>query len=66
MPEEWKTEMRDFEKTVWYLNFYPYSEAVSIPNIVAEIQKDKTLMQLTVFVRKRRIPQSAGEEWNRY
>ena len=66
LPQEWRDETREFEKTVWYLNLSPYSEAVSLPNIVEETQKDATLQQLVSFVGKGYIPRKAGPEWDRY
>ena len=66
LPQEWRDETQEFEKTVWYLNFSPYSEAVSIPTIVEKTQKDKTLQQLAAYVNKGYIPKQAGPEWDKY
>ena len=66
LPEEWKEETKEFEKTIWFLNFSPYSEAVSIPNIIKETEQDKKLQKLIEYVKKGSIPKSAGKEWQRY
>ena len=34
VPVEWREEAKELEKTIWFLNLSPYSEAVSLPNIV--------------------------------
>ena len=66
VPQEWKDETQEFEKTVWYLNFSPYSEAVSLPTIVARTKKDEFLQQLSAYVSKGYIPRKAGAEWDKY
>ena len=62
-PTEWREESEELEKTIWFLNFSPYSEAVSLPRIIDESQKDATLTQLAGFLKKGYIPKSAGEHW---
>ena len=51
IPEEWKEETQELEKTVWFLNLSPYSEAVSIPSIVKETATDKTLNKRNTYVK---------------
>ena len=63
---EWREESEELEKTVWFLNFSPYSEAVSLPRIIEESQKDPTLRQLAIFLKKGYIPKSSGEQWKPY
>ena len=56
VPQEWREEARELEKTVWFLNLSPYSEAVSLPNIIKETHKDKTLSKLVGHIRKGYVP----------
>ena len=66
IPATWREEAGELEKTVWFLNLSPYSEAVSLPRIIEESQKDKTLAQLADFIKKGYIPKSAGDHWKPY
>ena len=66
IPAEWKEETEELEKTVWFLNLSPYSEAVSLPRIVSETEKDVTLQQLLKYHRKGYIPKNAGDQWKQY
>ena len=66
IPREWKEETKELEKTVWFLNLSPYSESVSLPNIIEETKTDSTLQQLIEYCKKGYIPKSAGEKWKRY
>ena len=36
VPVEWTEEAKELEKTIWFLNLSPYSEAISLPNIIEE------------------------------
>ena len=56
VPPEWREESRELEKTVWFLNLSPYSEAVSLPKIIQETQKDQTLSKLISHIRQGYIP----------
>ena len=66
IPAEWKEETKELEKTVWFLNLSPYSEAVSLPKIVSETKKDETLQLLIAYVKKGYIPKEAGDQWKQY
>ena len=66
VPAAWKEETKELEKTVWFLNFSPYSEAVSLPKIIQETKKDKTLQQLVVYCKKGYIPKDAGDKWKQF
>ena len=66
IPQTWVDETEELEKTVWFLNFSPYSEAVSIPTIIKHTKKDKTLCSLSDFLARGFIPKSAGQEWQKY
>lgn len=52
MPEEEKEETEEFEKLIWFLQFSPYTEAISMERIISETLKDPTLKELTVAIRK--------------
>ena len=62
VPREWREESRELEKTVWFLNLSPYSEAVSLPNIIQETQKDPILSKLISHIRKGYIPKQDKTE----
>ena len=66
IPTQWKEETEELEKVVFFLNFSPYSDAVSIPRIIKETAQDETLQKLKEYVRKGAIPKSAGAEWKKY
>ena len=66
VPEEWKEETKELEKTIWFLNFSPYSEAISLPRIIDETKKDKKLQQLITYCTMGYIPKKAGSEWKQY
>ena len=66
IPQEWKEETEELEKTVWFLNLSPYSEAVSLCKIIEETKKDKTLQQLIEYCKKGYIPKDAGDEFKQY
>ena len=41
-----RTETTEFEKTVWFLQFAPYTEAISFNKIIKETQRDPLLSSL--------------------
>ena len=51
-------ETTEFEKTVWFLQFSPYTEAISIEKIIKETNKDAVLSVLKTSIRKGYIPKS--------
>ena len=58
MSKAHRAETTEFEKTVWFLHFGPYTEAVSMDRIIRETKKDKILSALKEAIRKRYIPPS--------
>ena len=44
--KELQSETTDFEKTVWFLQFSPYTESISLEKIIKETKKDPTLKSL--------------------
>ena len=66
IPEQWKEEAQELEKTVWFLNFSPYTEAISMTRIIQETQKDKRLQKYAEFVKKGYIPKNATADWRPY
>ena len=52
IPVEWKEEAQELEKTVWFLNLSPYSEAVSLTDIIKETKKEKTLTKLIGHIKR--------------
>ena len=53
-----KDETTEFEKTVWFLQFSPYTEAISMDNIIEETKKDNVLTALKKCIRKGYISDS--------
>ena len=61
MPREWRKESSELEKTVWFLNFSPYTEAIAFSKIIKETKKDKVLQSLTAHIMKGFIPKNVKE-----
>ncbi len=51
-----RKETTEFEKTIWFLQFSPYTEAISMEKIIAETGKDELLSSLKKCIRKGYIP----------
>ena len=45
-------ETEELEKTVWFVQYSPYTEAVSLTQLVEETKKDATLQQLKKALRR--------------
>ena len=52
LEKELKKETTEFEKTVWFLQFSPFTEAISMDNIIEKTEKDKSLSALKQCIRK--------------
>ena len=52
VPPEEKEETNEFEKTVWFTRFSPYTEAVSIQEMVKQTQLDPELSALKKALKK--------------
>ena len=46
IPHSWKLETSEFEKTVWFLQYGPYTESISMQCIIEDTDKDPTLTRL--------------------
>ena len=46
LPKSWRKEAAEFEKTVWFLQFWLYTEAISMVRIISESRKDLVLSSL--------------------
>ena len=46
VPAEEKEEAGEFEKLIWFVQFSPYVEAISVQDIIRETKKDKVLKVL--------------------
>ena len=55
-PAAWKKETEELEKTVWFMQLSPYTEAISMDSIIEETGKDQLLKELAASIRKGRIP----------
>ena len=58
MSKEIEEETKELEKTVWYMQYSPYTEAVSITQLIEETNKDPLLRSLKKFMRKGYLPKS--------
>ena len=56
LPVSVQEESDELEKTIWYLHFGPYVEAISVEKINDATSKDSTLKQLKHYIRKGYIP----------
>ena len=52
IPKEERRESQELEKTVWLVNFSPYTEAVSMEKIIKHTREDPTLQQVIKAVKK--------------
>ena len=65
VPKLWREEAGELEKTVWFLNFSPYTEAISWSKIVKETERDDSLQRLEGHIRKGYILTKAND-WKPY
>ena len=52
LPKHVQKESGEFEKTVWFLQFSPYTEAISLDRVIKHTDKDSTLTELKKCVQK--------------
>ena len=50
--KEEQDETNELEKTIWFIQFNPYMEAISVKDIIQETSKDETLIPLAKAVKK--------------
>ena len=55
-PKEWQEESGELEKTVWSLQFSPYTEAISMERIIEKTGKDPILKKLMMALKKGGVP----------
>ena len=58
IPQQWKQETNEFEKTVWFLQLAPYTEVISMDRIVEDTEKAELLQKLRNCIRKQHIPKT--------
>ena len=58
MPQDVEEETMELEKTVWFMQYSPYTEAVSIAQLIDETNNDPLLRSLKKFMRKGYLPKS--------
>ena len=51
-PRAQQEESRELEKTIWYITYGPFTEAVSMERIIQETKEDATLSQLKKAVKR--------------
>ena len=49
---EWQEECGELEKTVWFLQFSPYTEAISLKKIIKRTETDPIIKKLTKSIQK--------------
>ena len=58
LPKAQREETSEFEKTVWFLQYAPYTEAISFRKMIKETDKDTLLSSLKRCIRKGHIPKA--------
>ena len=58
LPKSIRKETSEFEKTVWFLQFSPYTEAISMSNIIRATNSDNKLIKLKDCIIKGYIEKS--------
>ena len=56
--QEMRSETSELEKTIWFLQYNPYTEAVNIKNLITATKRDQTMKSLKKYIRKGYIPES--------
>lgn len=59
MPKHIEEETKELEKTVWFLQYSPYTEAISIQQLIEMTERDKTLKTLRSCLRKGHSPKTS-------
>ena len=52
IPSAWKKEIEELEKTIWFLQISPYTEAISLDCLIQETSKDALLTWLKYCLHK--------------
>ena len=52
IPSEQMEETNELEKTIWYLQYSPYLEAIKMESIVKETERDPVMKKLKDFLKK--------------
>ena len=58
LPTSWKKETSELEKTVWFLQYSPYTESISMETIIQETENDPRLQNLKTAIKKGYIAKS--------
>jgi hypothetical protein len=58
LPADIEEETKELEKTVWFIQYSPYTEAVSITQLIEQTKKDPLLNSLKKFICKGYLPKS--------
>ena len=61
LPTAVQNESNELEKTIWYLHFGPYVEAISMEKIICKTQSDSSLQKLSRFIRKGYAPAASDD-----
>lgn len=61
MSTQIEQETQELEKTVWFLQYGPYTEAVNVTQLIEETNKDPLLRSLKKYLRKGYLPKSKKE-----
>ena len=58
LPADIEDETKELEKTVWFMQYSPYTEAVSITQLIEQTEKDPLLKSLKKYIRKGYLPKT--------
>ena len=58
LPKAQREETTEFEKTVWFLQYAPYTEAISFCKMIKGTDRDTQLSSLKKCIRKGHIPKA--------
>ena len=65
VPKAWMSELGELEKTDWFLNFSPYTDAISLNRVIEETAGDPELQNLAAYIRRDYIPKT-DKNWIQY
>ena len=60
-PKKQRKEAEELEKTVWFLQYNPYTEAISIEKLIRESEKDSTIIKLKKALTKGKLDKKDQE-----
>ena len=62
LPKHIQEESGELEKNVWFLNYSPYVESISMEKIIEKTAKDETLIRLRDCIQTGSVPPKGDQE----